>query len=138
MSADELRDWVRQNMTIDEERVLDDHKDLVSRFLGLAPDGRVFVRLDKRKLTTTEQVALYLVGKVYSNVAGYSESVEASNEELGRELGMPGGTVRRATMELRQAGWIVTAERGSQRVILNALAAILEQIASKTGMSRNG
>ena len=138
MAGDELRSWIREKMTVDEGSVLNEHKDLVSRFLGLASDGRVFIRLDKGKLTTTEQVALYLVGKIYSNVAGYSENAEASNDELGRELGMPGGTVRRVTMELRRAGWITTGERGSQEVVLNALPVILKKIDSKIGKSDNG
>jgi hypothetical protein len=122
-------------MTVDEESVLSQQKDLVARFLGLTSDGRVFLRLAKDKLTTTEQVALYLVGKIYANVAGYSESVDASNDELGRELGMPGGSVRRVTMELRKAGVIATTERGSQRVILNALPAILNRIGERIGKS---
>jgi len=138
MTSDELRSWIRETMTVDEESVLNQHRDLVARFLGLTTDGRVFIRVEKGKLTTTEQVALYLVGKTYSKVAGYSKSAEASNDELERELGMPGGTVRRVTMELRKAGWIAAGIRGSQEVVLNALPIILKKIDSEIGTSESG
>jgi hypothetical protein len=132
VDTDDLRKWIQDNMTVDEERVLSDHKDKVARLLGLTPDGRVFVKVDKTELTSTERVALYLVGKVYSRVVGYSPNAEASNEEIARELGMPDGTVRRATMELRDIGWGTTVGRGIHRVVMNALPNILTQIDKKS------
>lgn len=87
-----LKQRIAEEMTTDNGDILERNFDKVKRFIRVTKDGKVNV-LIKNRLTGQEQILLYLIGKLYAKEAGYTESIEVSNEELVNELGVPKGSV---------------------------------------------
>ncbi len=133
---DALRDWIRSEMTMEKPDILTQVKQRVARLLGVSSDGKVAFRISDDqagRLGADEKILLYVMGKLYAQAAGYTETDSVSNAELQRELGMPEGTVRAKLTGLRRAGFLTSDKPGSHAIVRNRITAALGDIERKLG-----
>lgn len=97
-------------MVVDYASALEKNFDLAKRFIRITKDGRVDI-LVKDKLVVRDNIALYLIGKLYARQAGFAASDEVNNEELLNELGIPSGSLLPGLKELRDKTIIKTIKR---------------------------
>lgn len=130
---DSLKKRIIDEMTVSYSSALEKNFELAKQFIRITNDGRVDV-LIKDKLTGTEEVLLYLVGKVYAKEAGLTPTDEVGNKELMNELGVPSGSLLPWLKELRDNNKIKTITRGKlayHTVSLNVLERTLKSIQKK-------
>jgi hypothetical protein len=130
---DNLKKRILDEMTVSYSSALEKNFELAKQFIRITNDGRVDV-LIKDKLTGTEEILLYLVGKVYAKEAGLTPTDEVGNKELMNELGVPSGSLLPWLKELRDNNKIKTITRGKlayHTVSLNVLERTLKSIQKK-------
>lgn len=88
----DLKKKILDEMTVDYASTLEKHFAIAKQFIRITRDGRVDVLL-KDKVSGTEQVQLYLIGKIYAKEAGLAATDEVGNTELIEELGIPIGSL---------------------------------------------
>ena len=129
----DLRRKIIEEMTADYSSALEKHFDLAKQFIRITKDGKVDV-LFKNKLTGTESILLYLIGKMYAKEAGLAPSSDVGNKELMDELGVPKGSLLPWLKQLRDTNQIkqVKAGRYTNHVVaLNIVEKTLIGIGSK-------
>ncbi len=107
---DNLKRRIMDEMVVDYASALEKNFDLAKRFIRITKDGRVDI-LVKDKLVVRDNIALYLIGKLYAREAGFAASDEVNNEELLNELGIPSGSLLPGLKELRDKTIIKTIKR---------------------------
>ena len=107
---DNLKRRIMDEMVVDYASALERNFDLAKRFIRITKDGRVDI-LVKDKLVVRDNIALYLIGKLYAREAGFAVSDEVNNEELLNELGIPSGSLLPGLKELRDKTIIKTIKR---------------------------
>ncbi len=107
---DNLKRRIMDEMVVDYASALEKNFDLAKRFIRITKDGRVDI-LVKAKLVVRDNIALYLIGKLYAREAGFTASDEVNNEELLNELGIPSGSLLPGLKELRDKTIIKTIKR---------------------------
>jgi len=107
---DNLKRRIMDEMVVDYASALEKNFDLAKRFIRITKDGRVDI-LVKDKLVVRDNIALYLIGKLYARQAGFAASDEVNNEELLNELGIPSGSLLPGLKELRDKTIIKTIKR---------------------------
>jgi hypothetical protein len=130
---DNLKKRILDEMTVSYSSALEKNFELAKQFIRITNDGRVDV-LIKDKLTGTEEILLYLVGKVYAKEAGLTTTDEVGNKELMNELGVPSGSLLPWLKELRDNNKIKTITRGKlayHTISLNVLERTLKSIQRK-------
>lgn len=119
-------------MITDTTNALERNFNLAKKFVEISQEGKVNVLLKSHsEIDAKDSLTLYMVGKLYAKEAELCESEAVSNDELAEELGLPGGTVRRALVELRNERKITQAKRGLHSIKTNLLERILNDIALK-------
>jgi hypothetical protein len=124
-TSEDLSRWIRENMTVDDNAIIAENKEAVAHLVGLTNEGKVVLKVDKSRLTSRQAVLLYLLGKLFSKVAGYSQDRSATHTEIFTELGMPSGTVGRCLQELRKQGFVRDGTAGGNEIVLSAVPALL-------------
>jgi hypothetical protein len=124
-TSDDLSQWIRENMTVNEHSILNENKEAVAALVGVTIDGKVVLKVDKSELNSRQLVLAYLLGKLFSKMAGYSQHISATNNEIASELGMPIGTVGRCLLELRKQGFVRHGQDGGNELVLSCIPAIL-------------
>jgi hypothetical protein len=109
-----LEKWIREELTVDVESELSKYKEKMKAFVRLTPSGEVM--LTQSNLTAKQKILLYLIGKVYSNIAKFSREASASNKELGEVLGLPEGTIKTSLFALRNEGLLIPQETGVHQI----------------------
>lgn len=130
---DGLKKRIIEEMTVSHSSALEKNFELAKQFVRITKDGKVDV-LIKDKLTGTEEVLLYLIGKVYAVEAGLTPTYEVGNKELMNELGVPRGSLLPWLKGLRDNNKIKTITRGKlayHTVALNVLERTLKDIQKK-------
>jgi len=130
---DSLKKRIIDEMTVSYSSALEKNFELAKQFIRITNDGRVDV-LIKDKLTGTEEILLYLIGKVYAKEAGLTPTDDVGNKELMNELGVPSGSLLPWLKELRDNNKIKTITRGKlacHTVSLNVLERTLKVIQKK-------
>jgi len=97
---EELKKWVKEELTVTEVNELRRHKEKVKELIGITSGGMVVFKADSTKLSAKEIICLYMIGKVYARVAGYVDEDSVANKELIEALNLPEGTIRYALKEL--------------------------------------
>ncbi len=131
---DSLKKRIIEEMTVSHSSALEKNFELAKQFVRITKDGKVDV-LIKDKVTGTEEVLLYLIGKVYAMEAGLAPTYEVGNKELMNELGVPSGSLLPWLKDLRDDNKIKTINRGKltyHTVALNILERTLKDIQKKT------
>jgi predicted transcriptional regulator len=119
-----LREWIKQELTVDFENELSKHKEKVKALLQLTPSGQIFIsRLD---LTAKQRIIAYMVGKVYAEFAKYSDDGTVTNKELMDALHMPEGTVKYTLHELRNEGIIISKD-GMHQIKIEQIGVALDR-----------
>lgn len=124
---DDLRQWVIENMTVDDKSVLMENKERVSQLVGITSEGKVVLKVEKESMNAQELVLVYLLGKLFANTAGYANEKSAKNSEIAEELGIPAGTVGRCLLELRKSGMARPVE-GGHELVLSSLPSLLKRL----------
>lgn len=106
-----LKQKIIEEMTVDYSNALEKNFDLAKQLIRITKEGKVDI-LHKDKLKGTEQILLYLIGKLYAKEAGFSVTDDAGNSELLKELGIPKGSLLPWLKELRDGNKIKPIKRG--------------------------
>ena len=114
-----LKQRIIEEMTVDYSNVLEKNFELARQFIRITKDGKVEV-LNKEKLNGTDQIMLYLIGKLYAKEAGFIPTDDASNRELMDELGIPKGSLLPWQKSLRDQNRIKQVKKG--KIVNHAIA----------------
>lgn len=106
-----LRKKIIEEMTVDYANALEKNFELAKQFIRITKEGKVDILL-KDKLSGSEQILLYLIGKMYAKKAELSTTGDAGNKELMNELGIPRGSVLPWLKKLRDENKINMTKRG--------------------------
>lgn len=132
----DLKKSILAEMVVDEGGALERHFLDAKQLVSLTKDGKV--KLHNRELfTPSEQVLLYLIGKIYSKTAGLAPSEWVGNAEVLEELGLPRGTLDPVLKELRDGNRIKQKKEGklvSHSLPIHSVGRVLETLTAK----RNG
>ena len=86
-TSEELKKRIHEEMLVDYSNALEKNFDLAKSFIRLTNKGKIDVII-KDKINGKEQILLYLIGKLYSKEAGFSDTDDVGNKELMDELGI--------------------------------------------------
>lgn len=128
-----LKRKIIEEMTVDYGSALEKNFDLAKQLIRITKDGKIDV-LFKDKLTGTENISLYLIGKLYSKEAELTPTDDAGNKELMDELGVPKGSLLPWLKELRDENKIKTNTKGKyahHTIALNFVEKTLKEILKK-------
>ncbi len=130
---EELKKRIQEEMTVDYSNAVSKNFNLAIKFIRITKEGKIDV-IVKEKIIVNEQILLYLIGKLYSQKAGYSNTDEVGNQELMDELGIPKGTVLPALKELRDKNKIKPLRKGRYTyhiILINVVEKTLRSIEEK-------
>ena len=134
-----IKKKIIEEMTIDYSNALEKNFDLAKQFIRITKDGKVDIP-SKDKLVGTEQISLYLIGKLYAKEAGFIATNEVGTKELLEELGVPEGSLYPWLKELYDAKKIKRVKKGrsayyiiSVNLVEKSLKDIENKIIKKTG-----
>lgn len=119
-----LREWIKQELTVDVENELSKHKEKVKALLQLTPSGEILI--SRADLTAKHKIIAYMIGKVYAHVAKYSDDSTVTNKELIGALHMPEGTVKHNLHEFRNDG-IITSKDGGHHIATEQIGVALDK-----------
>jgi len=106
-----IKKKIIEEMTVDYSNALEKNFDLAKQFIRITKDGKVDI-LFKDRLNGTEQILLYLIGKLYAKEAGYIATDDVGNKELLDELGVPEGSLLPWLKDLRDKNKIKQVKKG--------------------------
>jgi hypothetical protein len=128
-----LKEKIIGEMMVDYSNSLDKSFNLAKQFIRITRDGKVDV-LQKEKLSGTERISLYLIGKLYAKEAGFALTDDASNTELMNELGILKGSLLPWIKELRDKKKIKSIKReklSQHHISINIVEKTLKEIEAK-------
>lgn len=128
-----LKKRIIEEMTVDYANALEKDFDLAKQFIRITKAGKVDILL-KDKLNGTEQILLYLIGKMYAKEAGLSSNDDVGNKELMNELGVPKGSLLPWLKNLRDENKIKPIKRGQythHNISINFIEKILKSVENK-------
>lgn len=128
-----LKRKIIEEMTVDYGSALEKNFDLAKQLIRITKDGKIDV-LFKDKLTGTENISLYLIGKLYAKEAELTPTNDAGNKELMDELGVPRGSVLPWLKDLRDENKIKTITKGKytyHTIALNVVEKTLKETLNK-------
>jgi hypothetical protein len=128
MTEKGLAAWIKEKMTVDEMAIIEMNKEIIAKLVGITKEGKVLLIVDKSKLKGQQIVTLYLVGKMMSKIAGYTDSASARLAEIVDNMGVPMGTVGRCLRELENAGIARKSDEGGYEIVLSSLASFLNNV----------
>lgn len=128
---DDLEKWIKEELTVDIRNELNKHKENVKKLLRLMPNGEIIIKTDVVPVSSKEQIALYMIGKLYSNYVKYAKERTVTNRELVDVLALPEGTVKHSLFQLRREGSIVALDAGVHQIKMDRVGAVLKKILSK-------
>ena len=131
-----LEDWIKSELTVDITQELAKHKETIKNFIKLIPDGSVLVMDQKKNFSAKDKIALYMIGKLYSNYAKYSSEKTVKNKELEDALGLPEGTVKNSLFRLRKDNYVMVVAEGVHQIKFDKIGDILNEIKGK--MQKSG
>lgn len=128
-----LKQRIAEEMTVDYSNALERNFELARQFIRITKEGKVEI-LVKDRLSGTEQVLLYLIGKLYAKEVGYIPTDDVGNAELLNELGIPKGSLLPWQKALRDEGKINRVHRGkntNHSIATNMVEKVLKSIDQK-------
>lgn len=105
-----MKKKILEEMTVDYSSNLEKNFGFARQFIRIANDGTVEV-LVRDKVGGKEQIALYLIGKMYAKEGGLAPTDEVGNNELMEQLGIPVGSLLPWLKELRDKNRIKQLKR---------------------------
>lgn len=129
----DLKKKIIEEMTVDYFNALEKNFDLAKQFIRITKGAKVDI-LFKDRLSGTEQILLYLIGKLYAKEAGFTVTDEVGNKELLEELGVPEGSLLPWLKELRDTNKIKQVKKGRYThhvIAVNLVEKTLNSIESK-------
>lgn len=127
----DLKDWIAKEMTVDIASELAKYKERVKDLIQLTTTGDVIIK--KSNLTAKQRILIYLIGKVFSKVVGYSASDTATNKELMEAIGLKEGTVKFNLFDLRNEGLLNSPEEGVHQFKVGNIATVFEKYFKEEG-----
>ena len=128
-----LKSKIINEMMVDYSNSLEKNFGLAKQFIRITKDGKVDI-LHKDKLNGTEQISLYLIGKLYAKEAGFTATDEVANSELMNELGIIKGSLLPWIKELRDKKRISSSKKerlAYHHISVNLIEKILKDIEAK-------
>jgi len=128
-----FKEKILEEMTVSHANSLEKNFELAKKFVRITQEGNIDL-LHKEKLTGTEQILLYLIGKLYAREANLSIDANVANEELTTELMIPIGSLLPWLKSLRDSNKIRTIKEGKyvkHNIQISTVEKILEKIDNK-------
>ena len=130
-----FKERIDEEMTVNYTNSLEKNFDLAKQFIRITREGKVDVRV-KDKLTGTENICLYLIGKLYAKEAGFTATENVGNKELVQELGIRMGSLLPWLKSLRDSNMVKDVRTGKtveHRMKINLVERVLKDINNKLG-----
>lgn len=132
-ASSDLKKKILGEMTVNYSDNLQKNFEMAKQFIRITRDGQVDI-LNKDKLSGTEQIQLYLIGKMYAKEAELATTDEAGNNELMEQLSIPVGSLLPWLKQLRDAKKIKQVKRERNvyhRIPVNLIEGTLKTIERK-------
>ena len=126
----DLRQKILDEMRVDHANALERNFELAKQFIRITSEGKVDV-LVKDRLIGTQQILLYLIGKLYSKEANLAPTEFVGNKELTEELGIPMGSLLPWLKELRDQNKIKSPKTGFHQISASLIEKTLNDIEKK-------
>jgi len=128
---EDLRKWVKEELTVTEMDNLAKNKEKVKQLIGITTDGRIVFKVDTSNFLAKEVICLYMIGKAYALVAGYVEIETVTNKELIEALRLPEGTIAYTLKDLRDEKLIIAERTGIHHISHDKIGAVIDNILKK-------
>jgi hypothetical protein len=129
----DLRKRIIDEMTVDYASALERNFELAKQLVRITQEGRVEVR-ERERLPGTDQILLYLIGKLYAKEAGLADEDNVGNVELLEELGIREGSLHPWLKSLRDGKMIKRIKKGQyshHSISVNVVERTLQRIQDK-------
>jgi hypothetical protein len=128
-----LAEKIRKKLLI-ESIITDETIDKASRLIGLTKNGKIIFKIDRRKISISDQILLYLAGKKLAYEAELVESDTCSITELRDELGINEKVIGARLSELIKKSQVDRLEAGLYKInpiviidVLNRIEGVLSE-----------
>jgi len=128
---EELRKWVKEELTVTEIDNLAKNKDKVKQLVGITTDGRIVFKVDASNFLAKEVICLYMIGKAYALIAGYVETETVTNKELIEALRLPEGTIAYTLKDLRDEKLVIAERTGIHRISHDKIGVVIDNVLKK-------
>lgn len=117
----------------DEEHEFEKLVPQVKQIVKIKKDGTPVIVCDKRKLTQTELITCYLIGKFFAKKLKLTEKDSATNREISNYLKISLSIVSARVKDLRDNEILEQVTRGEHKVSTIHLESFLNKLLEKVG-----
>lgn len=128
-----LKELIRKELVIDEEKALKEIISRVKKFLKLTNEGKIVFTIDRSRLPKLYHILLYLIGKRLAYIADLTTAPEATIQELSKELGFAENYTRALLSELSNKDLIKKSEKDQYTITIDSIEKVLTIIESRIG-----
>jgi|Deesub1362A_J573_1020465.scaffolds.fasta_scaffold01624_8 DNA-binding transcriptional ArsR family regulator len=105
----------------------------VKRVVKVKKDGTPVIVCDRRRLSQSELITCYLIGKFFAKKLELTDTDTATNKELSKTLKMDERVVSARLKDLRDEGLVEQVARGEHKISTVNLESFLDKILEKIG-----
>ena len=134
MSDKDLQDRIRSEMVANYSNALERNFEVAKQMIKITTEGKVDV-LVKDKLSSRDNIVLYLIGKRYARTASLAPSEYVTIEELLNELGMKEGTLF-PTLKLLREEKVIEYGPKEGKLVTHAVSVNMVETELKAIMAR--
>jgi len=114
-----LQDEIQNRLVADAESILEESIDSVENFFQLHEDGSINLSADVRKLSSEDQILVYLIAERYAYEGGMSDSPSLGNGFFYDRLNVNKSTIRGYLKNLRDERFVKGTDNGQEIVTEN-------------------
>lgn len=114
-----LQDEIQNRLVADAESILEESIDSVENFFQLHEDGSINLSADVRKLSSEDQILVYLIAERYAYEGGMSDSPSLGNSFFYDRLNLNKSTIRGYLKDLRDERFVKGTDNGQEIVTEN-------------------
>jgi len=111
-----LQDEIQNRLVADAESILEESIDSVENFFQLHEDGSINLSADVRKLSSEDQILVYLIAERYAYEGGMSDSPSLGNDFFYDRLNVNKSTIRGYLKNLRDERFVKGTGNGQEIV----------------------
>ena len=117
----------------DEEEEFEKLVPKVKKIVRVKKDGTPVIVCDRRKLSQSELIACYLIGKFFAKKLELTETDITTNKELAKALKMNERVVGARLKDLREEAVVEQVARGEHKISTVNLESFLDKLLEKVG-----
>ncbi len=120
-----------ETLILSKESILRSNLDKAKRLFVITEEGDVVFNAYTGSLNTWEKIVLYLIGKTYSKMLGYSDIDEVTNRELATKVGIPYNSTKGAAMNNLRKERVIVTHDGRHKIEYSKIPQLLETLIQK-------